>query len=127
MNKAKASGKGIISVSDDGTETASVASAPATSIKRPRGRPRKTVDSNVAAEDDDIVVVEQDDKAVEPPAKKPRARKSVKSEVDESEVKAAPRPRGRPSRASKADPVSDQDEVVITIERVQVSPFGPYV
>lgn len=121
VNKAKASGKGIISVSDDGTETASVASAPGTSVKRPRGRPRKTADTNVAVEDDEIVIVEQDDKAVEPPAKKPRARKSVKPEADESEVKAAPRPRGRPSRARKSDPVSDQDEVVITVEHVQVS------
>ncbi|WWD21940.1 hypothetical protein CI109_106428 [Kwoniella shandongensis] len=84
------SGKGIVTVSENGDES------PAVPTKRARGRPRKTPTVELE-EPIDMIVVE------EPPAKKPRGRgrSSVSASVEvDSPVESVKKPRARPRKST---------------------------
>ncbi|WWC67546.1 uncharacterized protein I206_101455 [Kwoniella pini CBS 10737] len=100
--KVKPSGKGIITVSENGDE------APAVPAKRPRARSRKTTTQEPEVE----IVVTEEIVEIEPPAKKPRASRARKSVSIEPEKKAT---KGR-ARKSAADVAGKIEEVDAGVE-----------
>ena len=93
MSRVRPSNKGFIAVSEDGDENPAIGSG----IKRPRGRPRKTVPEPVQVED-----------MTEPPPKKLRRPKTETDDV-EVEVEIPSPARKRRGRAKKLDRQSNED------------------
>ena len=79
--RVRASSRGVVSVSEDGEETAAAA-------RRPPRRSRKTLSESIEAEG-----------LVEPPTKRARGRSRKEQDADESETPSVvPKRRGRPRK-----------------------------